>query len=84
MREKKVNGRKRHILVDTMGLILAVIVHSAAIQGRAGARLLFEKIQGKFPRLTLVWANGAYSGQLIEWVKNILNVTLEIARRCAG
>lgn len=52
---KKVTGRKRHLLVDTMGLLLFVVVHPANLQDRDGARLLFEKIRARFPRLTLVW-----------------------------
>jgi len=46
---KKVNGRKRHLLVDTLGLLLMVIVHTANIQDRDGARLLFEKARGVSP-----------------------------------
>ncbi len=55
---KKVKGRKRHLLVDTLGLVLFVLVHPADIQDRDGARLLFEKIRAGFPRLRLIWADG--------------------------
>src|SRR3954471_10842553 len=48
---KKVNGRKRHIIVDTLGLILAVVVHAADIQDRDGAKLVLGQIRGRFPRL---------------------------------
>src|SRR3990170_387886 len=48
---KKVNGRKRHILVDTWGLLLTVVVHAASIQDRDGAKLVLEKTRGLFPRL---------------------------------
>jgi putative transposase len=78
---KKIMGRKRHILVDTMGLILAVVVHSAGIQDRDGAKLVFEKIKNDLPRLALVWADGGYSGQLIEWVKRECGWILEIVKR---
>ncbi len=75
------NGRKRHILVDTIGLILGVVVHAASIQDRDGAKLLFEKVKGRFPRVRLVWADGGYSGKLIEWLAEFCQWTLEIVKR---
>ena len=60
-------GRKRHIVVDTMGLLLAVVVHAADIQDRDGAKLVLRKLLGRFPRLRLIWADGAYAGQLVDW-----------------
>jgi len=78
---KKVTGRKRHIIVDTIGLVLAVVVHPANIQDRDGARLVCEKIKGCFHRLKLIWADGGYAGQLIEWVKNTLHCVLHIVKR---
>jgi putative transposase len=78
---KKTNGRKRHILVDTIGLLLMVVVHSAGIQDRDSAKLVLAKIKGRFPRLKLIWADAAYGGQLIEWVKEQLRCVLEIVRR---
>jgi len=58
---KKVTGRKRHLLVDTIGLVLMIVVHTAHIQDRDGAKLLLEKAKGKFPRLQLIWADGGYA-----------------------
>ena len=79
---KKIVGRKRHILVDTMGLILAVVVHSAGIQDRDGAKAVFEKIKNDLPRLELAWADGGYSGEaLINWVKRECGWVLEIVKR---
>lgn len=78
---KKVNGRKRHIIVDTMGLLLIVLVHAANIQDRDGARQVFEKIMGKFPRLILIWADAGYAGKLVEWVKAVCGWILEIVKR---
>jgi len=78
---KKVNGRKRHLLVDTLGLVLMVIVHAANIQDRDGARLLLEKVKGRFPRLRLIWADGGYSGKLVDWVKTVFHWVLEIVKR---
>ncbi len=78
---KKIKGRKRHILVDTMGLILMVVVHAANIQDRDGAKLLLKKVLGHFPRLKLIWADGAYAGKLIDWVKEQCQWILEIVKR---
>ena len=60
-------GRKRHIVVDIMGLLLAVVVHAADIQDRDGAKLVLSKLRGHFPRLKLIWADGAYAGHLVGW-----------------
>lgn len=79
--EKKIKGRKRHIIVDSLGLLLKVVVHPANIQDRDGAKLVFEKITGMFSRMQLVWADGGYSGKLIEWVKLTCDWVLEIVRR---
>ena len=64
-----------------MGLILAVVVHGADIQDRDGAKLLFERLWGRFPRLELIWADGAYGGELLEWVKTFFGWVLEIVKR---
>ena len=52
-------GRKRHIVVDTQGLLLAVAAHPADVQDRDGARLVLRRLAGRFPRLELIWAGGA-------------------------
>jgi putative transposase len=78
---KQVKGRKRHILVDTMGLLLFVMVLTADIQDRDGAKLLFEKVKTRFPRLQLVWADGGYAGKLVNWVKQFYHWVLEIVKR---
>ena len=78
---KKVNGRKRHILTDVLGLIIAVVVHPANIQDREGAKLLLSKLTGRLPRLQLILADGGYTGQIIEWVKQKFNWILEIVTR---
>jgi putative transposase len=79
---KKITGRKRHILVDTMGLVLAVVVHSAGIQDRDEAKAVLERIKAEDPqRLELIWADGGYSGKLIEWVKQECGWILEIVKR---
>ena len=77
------NGRKRHLLVDVLGLILAVVVHPADIQDRDGARLVFDRVRGLLPRLKKVWADGGYAGQLVQWVKSSFGWVLEIVSRSA-
>jgi len=67
--------------VDTLGLIIAVVVHSADIQDREGARLVLEKVRGKLPRLKLIWADGGYSGALVDWVKSKCRWILAIVKR---
>ena len=78
---KKVKGRKRHILVDTMGLLLIVIVHAANIQDRDGAKLVLTKAKDSFGRLRLIWADGGYAGKLIDWVQDTCSWILEIVKR---
>ena len=81
MAGKKVSGRKRHIIVDTMGLLLAVVVHPANVQDRDGARLVINKLIGRFPSLRLIWADGGYAGQLVDWVMSLSGWILEIVKR---
>ena len=80
-RGKKVKGRKRHILVDTMGLLLTVVVHAANIQDRDGAKHVLERAKQRFSRLCLIWADGGYAGKLIDWVQHLCGWTLEIVAR---
>jgi putative transposase len=68
-----------------MGMILAVVVHSAKIQDRDGAKLVFMKMLGAFPRLKLIWADGGYAGYLISWLavftQSVGTWVLEIVKR---
>ena len=66
-----------------MGLVLAVVVHSAQIQDRDGAKLVFTraKFQGSWPRMERVWADGGYAGKLIAWVFGLCQWILEIVKR---
>lgn len=57
---QKIKGRKRHLPVDTMGLLLAVIVTSAAVQDRDSAKLLLSKLTGCCKKLRLIWVDGGY------------------------
>lgn len=58
-----------------------VVVHAANIQDRDGAKLVLEKLLGRFPRLKLIWADGGYAGKLIEWAKALGGWVLEIVKR---
>jgi putative transposase len=83
---KKVTGRKRHILVDVLGLLLVVLVHKADIQERAGAKLLLQRAVTKgFARLQLIWADGGYSGvEFKAWVWKLTSWLFEIVNRPEG
>ena len=78
---KMVSGRKRHLIVDTLGMILAVVVHAADIQDRDGARLVLAKIKGCFPRLTKILADAIYNGGIAEWAKQFGGWLLEIVAK---
>lgn len=78
---KKVNGRKRHIAVDVLGLLLAVLVTPAGVQDRDGGRDLLWRLRAAHRRIRLVWADGGYAGQLVTWAGNTLRITLKIVKR---
>jgi len=77
----KVKGTKRHLLVDTLGLLLCVVVHAAPIQDRDGAKLLLGKAQGLFPKWQLLWADGGYAGKLVAWVAWVCGWVVPIVQR---
>ena len=80
---KKIKGVKRHVVVDVLGLLIGIVVHSAAIQDRDGAQTLLLRVkgQGRLPRVKIVFADGGYAGQLIQWVKDETDWTMEIVKR---
>lgn len=79
---KKVNGRKRHLLVDTTGLVMKTKAHPADLADRDGARLLLETAMTAFPRLGHLWADAGYRGKALrEWVTEQLGLSLEIVQR---
>jgi len=85
-RRQKAHGRKRHILVDTLGLLLAVVVHAADLQDRDGAKLVFQKLLSfnllhRFLRLERIWADGGYRGELVAWVLCFGNWILDIVKK---
>ncbi|MGH2515980.1 MAG: IS5 family transposase [Ktedonobacterales bacterium] len=86
---KQVKGRKRHLLVDTEGLVLQAVVHGADVQDRDGARLVMRALgfaqehdaPFPFPRLRHLWADGGYAGAFVDWVREHFGWTVEIVKR---
>jgi putative transposase len=82
---KKIKGRKRHLAVDSLGLIMGLMVTSAAVQDRAAAKPLIRGLVDLFGRLQIIWADGGYLGKLVHWVKQLRpygKLKLEVVRRC--
>lgn len=75
---KKLSGRKRHILVDTLGLLLKVVVPPADLQDREGVPLLLEPVQGQFPRMEKVWVDNGYTGTGRTWIKEHMGWEVEV------
>ncbi|HKP52243.1 MAG TPA: IS5 family transposase [Chloroflexia bacterium] len=94
-KHKNVWGRKRHLVVDTLGLVMLAVVTSASVQDRDGGKMvlkgLFERIKKaryahwwRYCRLVLIWADGGYRGELIEWVQRKLGWELSIVEKAKG
>jgi transposase len=82
---KKVTGRKRHLVVDTIGLLIAVVVTGAQVQDQDGAKEVLRKAKRRYPRLRLLWADSAYErSDLPLWAVIACNFVVEIVRRTAG
>lgn len=82
--EKNILGRKRHMLVDTEGNLLNVVVHRANIQDRDGAYFVLEDIDVMHPRLEKMWADQAYTGELGEYLEKVYHIILEIVEKSPG
>ncbi|MFI6586044.1 IS5 family transposase [Embleya sp. NPDC050493] len=79
---KKVNGRKRHIVVDTLGLLLSVLVTAADVTDRCAARTLLARLAGGLLRkIRRVWADGSYTGDLVDWADEHLDIALTVVKR---
>ncbi|GAA1025745.1 IS5 family transposase [Virgisporangium ochraceum] len=81
---KKVNGRKRHIVTDTTGLLLAVLVTGAGVQDRDAGHLLLWILRTVFPTIRLVWADSGYAGKLVDYATTMLGITVQIVSKLAG
>jgi putative transposase len=78
---KKVSGRKRHLVVDTLGMVVSAVAHSAGIQDRDGAKLVLAKMLGRFPRLKRILADGIYNGGIAEWAREVGGWIFELVVR---
>jgi len=74
----------RHIVVDTIGLLVVVLVTAASVQDRDGGRLVLNKARMAMPSIVLVWADGGYAGRCVEFARRVLRITLHIVRKPAG
>jgi transposase len=81
---KEVPGRKRHLVVDTFGLLMMVMVTSAGQPDRDAARELLARLRMLHPQLTLIWGDSAYAGTLVEWARRFLHLTLKIVTKRPG
>ena len=78
---KKVEGRKRHLLVDTEGLVLEARVHSARVPDQDGIRLLLERARGRFARLSHLWVDAGYQGRGGRWAEGAMGLSVEVVRK---
>jgi putative transposase len=81
---KQVKGRKRHVLVDVLGMVLVVLVLAANVQDRDGGWMLLLAMHKMYPSITKVWADGAYAGELVQRARNELNIDVEIVKKPQG
>ncbi|MGY1584755.1 IS5 family transposase [Streptomyces sp. MN13] len=78
---KRVGGRKRHVVVDSLGPVLAVAVTAASVQDRDAAMPLLERLHRLYFSVRLVWADGGYAGRMVDWTAENLHLTLELVKR---
>jgi putative transposase len=78
---KKVRGRKRHLLVDTEGLVLKAKIHSAKVPDQEGLKLLLKAARDRLPRLSHLWVDAGYQGRGKEWAEQELGLSVEVVHR---
>ena len=78
---KKLSGRKRHVLVDTGGLVLQAVVHAANVSDREGAQVVLGAVPSRLPSVRQVWVDAGYSGALVPWADHTLGLTLTVVKR---
>jgi transposase len=78
---KKINGRRRHVITDSLGLLLMVLVTAGNVTDRQAARVLLPQLHARFWKITLVWADGGYAGRLVSFARRTLDLTVQIVRR---
>ena len=81
---KKVNGRKRHLAVDTLGLLLVVLVTAACVQDRDAARPLLWRLRAGYRGIRRVWADGGYAGKLVAWATGVQHLVIDVVRKHPG
>jgi transposase len=81
---KKINGRKRHIVVDTIGLLLVVMVTAASVQDRDGARAIFKRLHCALGSVRHIFADGGYRGQLVAVAKSAWGIVVEVVKKPVG
>jgi len=81
---KKTNGRKRHLVVDTMGLLIVVLVTAASVQDRDGAIRVLDRAKMAMPSLVLVWADAAYSRRAQEFAARALRIAVQVVAKLVG
>ena len=75
---KRIRGRRRHIIVDILGLLLGVSVTAASVQDRDEAERMFEALEDAMPRLEKIWADGGYTGKLVDYLLEVFGWDLEV------
>jgi hypothetical protein len=80
-RKEKVEGRKRHLLVDTEGLVIEARVHSAKVPDEDGIRLLLESARDRLVRLSHLWVDAGYRGRGRKWAEKVPGVSVEVVRK---
>ncbi len=78
---KKVEGRKRHLLVDTEGFVLEARVHNAKVPDEDGSRLLLKQVRERFPHLSHLWVDAGYQGRGRTWAEEVWGVSVEVVRK---
>ena len=81
---KKTNGRKRHLVVDTMGLLIVVLVTAASVQDRDGAVRVLDRAKMAMPSLVLIWADAAYSRRAQEFAARALRIAVQVVAKLVG
>jgi transposase len=74
---KRSNGRKRHVVTDTLGLLLIVMVTAASVQDRDGGKVVLERLRFRMPSVAHIWADGGYAGKLIAYARKVLDLVVE-------
>jgi putative transposase len=81
---KKVNGRKRHLLVEVTGLVLRVVVHAANLADGEGGRLVLDRITEHYPELAHLWVDAGYTDGFVAWARTGLGLSVERVRKGAA